>query len=266
MAETSELFPTSPEPSILVSLGTGSGSTSRNSRKYLFGKNSFPYRVYGAFCKQGESASVWESLVEQIRVRARGQCFRFDVDLGDWQPALDDVNCMETMARMARESALGSTEMARLAKSLRAELFVFELDPSHLPELVSGVYQCTGYVVCRLRADTPEFGIFMHQLKSASAILRCQRRSLLEFQAQMINAEDGRNFYHEVHFQVSSRQHEINITLQEGEIISNIGGSPSTIEQLCRQQQLETCFGTDDHRKRSHGDGLNLRRKLRRLS
>lgn len=252
--EVKELFPITPEPSIVVSLGTGSRSSKNYSEGRGLGKNSFPARLFRAFSRQGDAAAAWEHLLEHQRVEATGKFFRFDVEFGEDAPALDDVKGMGEVARMARECALGSREMERLAKCFRAQLFVFELSPSCPPKYVSGAYQCTGYVSCRFRAGTPEFNTFVGQLKCSSAMLRCRRRALYKF--SMDSWESPDNIFVPVALQVPSRQFEFEISLQEDEeSISNISGSPFTLEKMLQQQKIESVFGTDDHRKRKNEGG-----------
>ena len=58
------------------------------------------------------------------------------------QPALDDVTSMPHVAQIARDSVLGSPQMERLARRVRAELFYFELAAT--PRLVKGAYPAQG--------------------------------------------------------------------------------------------------------------------------
>jgi hypothetical protein len=51
--------------------------------------------------------------------------------------------------------------MERLARRARAELFYFELDGPLRPRLVQGAYHCRGHILCRLRAGTEAFDVFM---------------------------------------------------------------------------------------------------------
>lgn len=212
----------------------------------------YPARLARAIRRHWDSDHAWKQLMSHQKSRGRGEFFRFDVEFQSQLPALDDVDSMDEVARIAREAALGSTAMKRIGKCYRAELFLFELDPSRPPHFVSGVYECVGYIICRLRAGTVEFETFMDQLRHISASFRCQGRTQPGAFQGLGGIETDGNFRQEIAFYLPSRQHQLEISLQEGSppSVCHISGSPFTLDSLIKQQNIDACFGTKDHQER----------------
>jgi hypothetical protein len=212
-------------------------------------RESFPARLYRAFWKQGDSSAAWNHVLNGKEGQAKGEYFRLDVPFEGEPPALDDVDGMSRVAQMVRDTALGSPEVERLARCLRAALFVFELDASRQPRMRDGVYRCEGHIYCRLRAGTEEFETLMRQLGQRSASFQCQEQRLqcgIPPTDQMCDVAD---FRLPVEFRVPSRHALCRITLREGppNADCNISGSPFTLEWLIAQQKLGASFGREDH-------------------
>lgn len=253
----------------MVSLGTGSTRPSQNHNNEVRAawKDSFAARLFRAFWKQGDSSAAWKQLLGHQKVGGRREFFRFDIEFQTKPPALDDVDRMSEVGRIAREAVLGSSAMEQLAKRIRAELFIFELDFTQAPRFVAGVYECVGHILCRLRTGTAESDEFMHQLFQTSASFSCQGRTLPDSFRGHNTVNNGGNFRQAVKFHVPSRQHHFEVTLQEGSSsVCNISGSPFTLEWLIEQQNMSACFGTSHHRKRTYVDNVTTQsRKRRRL-
>ncbi|KAL7940049.1 acyl transferase/acyl hydrolase/lysophospholipase [Trichoderma barbatum] len=274
LKEAAALFPATPEPSIVASFGTGTTRTNHRGIRQRDGRNEqrrrwkkhrswwkkslawwedlYPARLARAVRKQWGSDNAWKQLMNHQKNSGRGEFFRFDVEFKSQLPALDNVNSMDEVAGTAREAAAESAAMRQLGRCHRAELFIFELDVSRPPRFVSGVYECVGYVLCRLRAGTVEFATFMDQLRHGSAVFKYQGRTqYLSFQGLGGIGPDG-NFRQEIAFYLSSRQHQLEITLVEGSppSICHISGSPFTLDSLMKQQNIDACFGTRDHQER----------------
>ncbi|KAM3522459.1 hypothetical protein MY4038_008606 [Beauveria bassiana] len=248
LKEAGLLFPTPTEPSIVVSLGTGSTSQKRSADGASLWDGLFPARLFRAFWRQSDSAAAWDQLLHHQKLDKRGDFFRFDIRFGADQPALDDVGSMREVARMAREIALASAEMRRLAKCFRANLFFLELDTGSPLIMRCGTYYCMGKLKCRLRAGS-ELRVFLTQLHRSSAVLKCQGRRLLA-------ASSGDGSFDAIHFEkdiaveVPGLHHAFSITLEEESTPYNISGSPFTLDRLQKQQRLYAPFGTAYHRER----------------
>jgi hypothetical protein len=268
LKEAAECFPSTPNPSIVLSLGTGSIACPEGQQSEAaaasWGRDSFPCRLFRAFWKQGDSNVTWNQVLEQPAAVEDKNLFRFNVEFEGKQPPLDDVDGMADIARAARKTASESCTLKDLAKRQRAELFVFELDASQPPRTTDGVYECVGHIMCRLRAGTVEYATFMQQLNQGKAVVKCHGQVIkgsFRAESDMTNA----NFNQEVKFQVPSRQTPFQIMLEEESSSPwDISGSPFTIDALSRQQGLNSCFGSEDHRKRPQIDFSQPEPKKRR--
>lgn len=181
----------------------------------------------------------------------RGEFFRFDVEFQSQLPALDDVDSMFKAAKIARKVARRSAAMRQLGKCHRAQLFFFELDPSRPPRFASGVYECAGYILCRLRAGTVEFETFMHQLYNNSTSFRFQERMQPGAIQRLDGTDSTGNFRQEIIFSLPTKEHHFEISLEEGSSASicHISGSPFSLDSLIKQQSIDTKFGTEDHQQ-----------------
>ncbi|KFA53721.1 hypothetical protein S40293_09644 [Stachybotrys chartarum IBT 40293] len=252
LQEVAALFPNTPEPSLVVSLGTGSARVERpdTSTPRSFWRDSFCLRVFRAFCQYGNSRRAWQQLLSHHKLGKTGEYFRFDVEFEGPEPSLDDVSVMEEIGEIARETMLDSPALDSLVLRMRAELFVFELDPERSIEFVNGMYECVGKIFCRLRANTPAFDAFMTQLDQSSATFLIDGTELPgNFHDCVARLSDG-NFCKDIRFRTSSRLNPIAISLREDSTPCFISGAPFTLQRLVEAQKLGARFGTSDHRKR----------------
>ncbi|KAM3560564.1 hypothetical protein ARSEF4850_003607 [Beauveria asiatica] len=250
LKEAGSLFPAPTEPSVVVSLGTGSTSQKRSADATSLWDGLFPARLFRAFWRQGDSAAAWDQLLRHQKLDKRGDFFRFDIRFGVDQPALDDVGSMREVARMAREIALASTEMRRLAKCLRANLFFLELDTGSPLVMRCGTYCCLGKLKCRLRAGSEELRVLLTQLRRSSAVFKCHEQELLAASGGGDGSPDAVQFAKDIAIEVPGLHHAFSITLAEESAPSNISGSPFTLDRLQKQQRLYAPFGTSYHRER----------------
>ncbi|KAH7184234.1 acyl transferase/acyl hydrolase/lysophospholipase [Fusarium oxysporum] len=221
--EATLLSPEMAEPSIVVSLGTGSASDDDNRSSGILSEKFLP-RLSRALWKQTGSKVTWSHLLSHQRADSDTKLFRFDVNFVGEEPLLDEVSMVERVRQTAHDTATRSSSLRRLCRHLRAELFLFELDELHPPYFLRGAYQCAGRIICRLRAYTPEYKGFIRQL--------CERQAAF----RNINTD----LCYKVNFTVPTLSSSISIALLEGaDEESHINGSPFAIEWLIRRQALE---------------------------
>lgn len=256
------MSPGAAEPSIVVSLGTGSSSSNPEGESSSILVDKFPFRLSRALWRQTSSKTAWNHLLGHQKADDRTSFFRFDIEFEEKEPLLDEVNKMEHVRQTACQTMTGSSSLHRLSRHLRAELFFFELDDSLPPYFFNGAYQCVGTILCRLRAMTPEYEAFMQQLWQKTASFRLGGQ-VLGITCENIHA----NFSHRVCFSLPSPKHLFAIKLAEGEGDSfDISGSPFTLDWLMQRQGLNSKFGTSDHRKRKGSSvPTRLQSKRRRL-
>ncbi|KAK2469735.1 hypothetical protein H9L39_18550 [Fusarium oxysporum f. sp. albedinis] len=247
--EATLLSPDMAEPSIVVSLGTGSASDDDNGSSGILSEKFLP-RLSRALWKQTGSKVTWSHLLSHQRADSDTKLFRFDVDFMGEEPLLDEVSMVERVRQTAYDTATRSSSLRRLCRHLRAELFLFELDELHPPYFLRGAYQCAGRIICRLRAHTPEYKGFIRQL--------CERQAAFRVGAQFLRItyeNINTDLCYKVNFTVATLSSSISIALLEGaDEESHINGSPFAIEWLIRRQALNAGFGTSDHRELAHSD------------
>ncbi|KAK7571505.1 hypothetical protein V3481_018717 [Fusarium oxysporum f. sp. vasinfectum] len=247
--EATLLSPDMAEPSVVVSLGTGSASDDDNGSSGSLSQKFLP-RLSRALWKQTGSKVTWSHLLSHQRADSDTKLFRFDVDFMGEEPLLDEVSMVERVRQTAHDTATRSSSLRRLCRHLRAELFLFELDELHPPYFLRGAYQCAGRIICQLRAHTPEYEGFIRQL--------CEREAAFRVGAQFLRVtyeNINTDLCFKVNFAVPTLSSSISIALLEGtDEESHINGSPFAIEWLIRRQALNAGFGTSDHRELAHSD------------
>ncbi|WKT54352.1 hypothetical protein QSH57_004936 [Fusarium oxysporum f. sp. vasinfectum] len=247
--EATLLSPDMAEPSVVVSLGTGSASDDDNGSSGILSEKFLP-RLSRALWKQTGSKVTWSHLLSHQRADSDTKLFRFDVNFMGEGPLLDEVSMVERVRQTAHDTATRSSSLRRLCRHLRAELFLFELDELHPPYFLRGAYQCAGHIICQLSAHTPEYKEFIRQL--------CERQAAFRVGAQFLRItyeNINTDLCFKVNFAVPTLSSSISIALLEGaDEESHINGSPFAIEWLIRRQALNAGFGTSDHRELAHSD------------
>lgn len=271
LRETAALFPAAPQPSLVVSLGTGHacGEDVGVASRLRLWRDSFPVRIFRAFWQYGSPARAWQQLLSHHKVDSSGEFFRFDIEFPGPEPPLDGVADMEEIGYMARSAIQKSPTLERLVACMRAELFLFELDVNSRFQCVDGEYECSGRILCRLPAGTPTFEALMLQLDKAGASFQIDGRTTRCGGFRRYSATNpDEKFYRCIRFRVRGRQTPFTITLNNSYSDGhNISGSPFSLERLIEAQKLETWFGWADHRKRplTGRPDDDSRRKRRRL-
>ncbi|KAJ3453489.1 hypothetical protein MRS44_017736 [Fusarium solani] len=121
--EAIALSPDAAEPSIVVSLGTGSSSSNPEGESSSILVDKFPFRLSRALWRQTSSKTAWNHLLGHQKAGDRTNFFRFDIEFEEKEPLLDDVNKMEHVRQTACQTMTGSPSLHRLSRHLRAELF-----------------------------------------------------------------------------------------------------------------------------------------------
>ncbi len=260
------MYPSIDEPSLVVSLGTGSSRPSdipRMSPSRGILQDGFIARLLRAF-KLSFGSIRGHKFRSRRREGRKEQYFRFDMEFDGPEPALDDTTKMQELKSAARAAIYGSKELKRLARCIVAELFVFVLDHDPLKE--NGKYLCTGRILCRRRANHHAFNGLMEQLAKKSIKFLVEGRPL---EGLIDNSwlDPKGNFSKRVSIELVDRRSTFTIQLREGNMDPcSISGSPFTINGLVAVQELSAPFGTSNHRKRMRVDSSDvLCRKRQRV-
>lgn len=264
------IFPDTPHPGLVASFGTGSAGGTRKTRARRTTANSnkrpspakvtksrnkkrrrslsdlFAFRIFQAFLSQGDSTRAWNQLLCQRAVHGGGEFFRFDVEYNGPAPSLDNVTDLDEMEQLAEECIMASPALDRLALCIRAQHFYFELDAE--PEFVNGLYECVGHISCRLEPGSEEHYVFLESLDKSSSRFKIGSNSVPGGFLENSALSRDEMFSKQVKFCVHGRQIPFTIALKEGlEEACAISGSPFTVDQLIRVQQIDACFGRTDH-------------------
>ncbi|KAH7393734.1 patatin-like phospholipase-like protein [Cadophora sp. MPI-SDFR-AT-0126] len=266
LEEAAVIHPSIDEPSLVVSLGTGSSRPSevpRMSPSRGILQDGFIARLLRAF-KLSFGSIRGHKFRSRRREGRKEQYFRFDMEFDGPEPALDDTTKMQELKAAARAAIHGSKELKRLARCVVAELFVFVLD--HDPSKENGKYLCKGRILCRRRADDPAFDVLMEQLSKKSIKFFVEGHPL---EGLIDNSwlDPKGNFSKRVSIELVDRRSTFTIQLREGNMDPcSISGSPFTIDGLVSAQELNAPFGTSNHRKRMRVDSADvLCRKRQRV-
>ncbi|KAF4486799.1 Calcium-independent phospholipase A2-gamma [Colletotrichum fructicola Nara gc5] len=261
LQEVASVFPEDPDPSLLVSVGTGSSARVSDGGW----RDCFPLRLARAFLNRDKNA--WQRVVAQKKVGRSGEFFRFDVEFDGPEPPLDSLSSFDDPERDDGCTFEGLPPLRRLVLCVRAELFFFELRDSQPYLFSDGGYECCAHIRCRLAAGSGSLKEFMRQLAGSKAYFRIGDHQVVpDFTSCPTAFPDG-HFRLEVKFRVASLQDSVAVCLWETpDEGRHISGSPFTVRQLLQSQKLEQCFGTSDHRKKRSRDEDNddISRKRRR--
>jgi hypothetical protein len=265
LQEVAAMFPLREEPSLVVSLGTGSARLeespwSTRTRGLLH--DGFIPRLVRALKKSVGGTQAHKFRSRQRKGR-REQYFRFDVEFNGPEPELDDTTKLEELKDIARAAIASSKELDRLARCIVSELFIFELVDK--PQRNSRQY--TGNIICRKRAKTSPFQKLLSQMKNNSARFLFQGHALSGSIADDSYFSNDGNFCKRISFEVADTEAPISIQLQQGSLEpSSISGSPYSIQGLVKALQLDSCFGRADHVRKKRTYSIDYTpRKRRRL-
>lgn len=258
------MYPSTDEPSLVVSLGTGSAYVEDKPRlsptRGIF-RDGFIPRLFRAFMLSMSSTDGHKFRSRQRQGR-KEQYFRFDIEFTGPEPALDDTTRMQELKSAARTALRGSQALKRLARCIVAELFLFELE--YRPYKVQGKYVCSGRILCRLRATHPALAVLIQQLSQTSSEMIVQNQALEGYIGDASWLDQSGNFSKRVEIEVIDRRTPITIQLRQRVTDSvSISGSPFTLDSLVSAQQLDACFGNLDHKKRKRTDSTDLQSRKR---
>ncbi|KAI8710386.1 PNPLA domain-containing protein [Fusarium sp. LHS14.1] len=243
--EAAALFPGAEEPSMVVSLGTGSSSGQGNDESWI--KSKFVGRLKQALWWHTNPDRAWKNVLQQRSLDGHTKYYRLDVKYNGSEPRLDEVGQMGHIGQMAEESIQGRPILHDLSGRLRAELFYFELDEARPPHFSDGSFHCVGHIMCRLPRGSADYRSLMEYVqRDRSKAFRIRNR-VVEYRGQASN----QGFLQEIEFTIPNLTDNIVVQFLDGnECGYDISGSPFTLRWLVRRQGLDTWFGTADHHKR----------------
>ncbi|KNB13799.1 hypothetical protein FOXG_12484 [Fusarium oxysporum f. sp. lycopersici 4287] len=223
LREAVALTPDGAEPSILLSLGTGSSAPLRKYLSIVY--ETFPFRVGRALWHRVSSRTSWDTLVGHRRSDSKCNLYRLDDDSEQENPLLDDVTQIDPVHQKAKEIAKGSPILPSLACSFSSALFYFQLDESHPTFFRNGRYECT------FAAPVNPYFSKVHQFLSPKTLHRIDER-----------------------FPLAKKPTDE--LYQNTRALNLLPYQPFSIQWLVRRQKLDATFGTPEHKKRNNRETL----------
>ncbi|KAL9077890.1 MAG: hypothetical protein Q9157_003189 [Trypethelium eluteriae] len=244
LTEMRAIWPTSPCPDVVLSLGTGMTETQSpvapHFRHVL--NDGFIPRLYRSFMSSFDGESVWRDLQNRLDERAKRDYFRFNLEMKD-TPLIDDTSRMTEFRQSVSAQPATREHCHDVTIALLVSCFFFELEA--VPCFDKGAYRCEGTVRCRtLSENVPR--------------VLSGRYTRIEFitDGGVLGTFDS---YHDIcwacHryskkllFYVQHPSDVISLELRLGDHQRRrLSGFPQSMEWFVKQQGLDADFGTPDH-------------------
>ena len=247
LSEAKHLWPTIPDPDVVVSLGTGSETVNQ-----LFKTSSFCNflldgwipRVCRSVMNSFEGQHTSREVRNILAGRSRMDYFRLDSAFPDAPPAMDSAGSMERLAQWVKSQPSGPREHREIILALLTTCFFFELD--NAPVFHCGLFHCVGTIKCRIPAQS---------------VIRClnslQPSEQQEFYKDKLNlglrlsVDDICSACHRytrpVRFYARSLEEQLTLSLRLGNLTYRLSAFPNTVKWFIEQQGLGCEFGTANH-------------------
>lgn len=147
-AELPCIWPETPNPHVLVSVGTGfsrQGTTDMGAGRGLLW-NGFIFRVFRGFMSSPfvDGDNGWLSVIDRLSTEEKQRHIRLSFEFVGHAPALDDA---PAMALLERQSSACSQDYSAVVRILWASRFFIELQSE--PVYYLGEYQCKATILFR---------------------------------------------------------------------------------------------------------------------
>jgi len=247
LSEARHLWPTSPNPDVLISLGTGSttpGSVPAISRYRNFLVDGWMSRIYRSFSSSFDGENAWREVSGLMNKTCRESSFRFDLSVPGGLPRLDDTECMARLSAMVHSPSFGISNHKEAATALLTTCFFLKLDS--VPSYYAGLFQCAGTIRCRAPAQ--------HVIRCLD-ILDPSRKDLYKDNIKLgvyISTHDICSHCHKynrpIRFIVRDLEESIVVSLCFGDKLHRLSAFPNSMQWFVEQQGLNQKFGGSNHR------------------
>ena len=235
--ELRKIWPTSSKPAVVVSIGTGSGTSPPICKDLPHNRifyDGFLARAYRAFMSSPslDGQSSWLALLNRLDETEKDDYYRLNLNFNDTEPLMDDVGQMPALQHQVHVQY--ATSIQRIL-ALWASRFFFELDKR--PRYSCGYYVCSGMILCRFQNARALVATISKSYKQVKFVLR-QTRSLGSLKA-LSCCETCGIFQLLVDFEVSRMYERIEIGLSLGDGRScHISGFPNSMHWFVEQQSF----------------------------
>ncbi|EAS29982.3 uncharacterized protein CIMG_08728 [Coccidioides immitis RS] len=245
LSEVRRLWPTTPEPDVVISLGTGSESIARSPKAMTFRNilmDGFISRGYRSLNSSYDGEETWRQIWNLLDEPTRTRYIRVNYPFpAGGPPAMNNTEAIEPLGRWVQKQL--SQGIKQAAIMLLVSSFYFEVDI--MPEFYSGGFHCRGSIRCRAPAH------------SVIKALKGLCPAPLYFFKESVNlglclSEDDicykcRNYIRPVRFFARDLREDITLSLQCGESRKLLSSFPNTLQWFIDMQGLEHNFGQAHH-------------------
>ncbi len=243
--ESRHIWPTSCQPDIVLSLGTGTNlhqteSTPRTASFRHIIQDGFVPRLWRSFMSSLDGQGAWRELWNRLDDSSRGQYFRTNIYLPDGALAIDDVNCMDELRMCARSQSQNDGFGQTTAFALLISSFFFELTSAPLYQ--NGKLYCKGTIRCRLQGHI--ISQALRRVHPTDLVFMTDHEVVGYYQGDKDLCSVCRRYGKKVEFAIHHVNESMSIFLQSvtrGR--RRIGGFPQTMRWFQEQQGLDAPFG-----------------------
>lgn len=240
LSEVRRLWPKTPVPDVVISLGTGSPAAPHSPKAPSFRNvllDGFLARGYRFIDSSYDGDESW---MELQNVLAQKSYVRINAPLGRRPATSSD---MDRFARHVERQLAEAAEIRQASKLLLLSNFFFQLDAK--PEFQRGFFHCVGSIRCREQAR-----IVLRVLSSFCPdridIYKDKVNLGLCLAEENICGSCGR--YHQpIRFFVRHLEDNIALAFQCEGVPYNLSQFPTTMQWFIDEQGLDNSFGSTNH-------------------
>ncbi|OJD23221.1 hypothetical protein ACJ73_05431 [Blastomyces percursus] len=244
LSEVRRLWPRTPKPHVVISLGTGTVSRAlktSDSRNILL--DGWLPRIYRSYMSSFDGEETWNELQGELDDQTSKNYFRLNYSFTGARPSIVDISAMENISRSIQKNPPAADKMEEALLTLLASSLFFELDS--IPEFQNGFFRCVGTIRC--------YGPTRPIIRSLLAL----RPAHHEFYKDDINlglylSEDDicvefQRYCQPVRFSVRHLQEKITMTLRSDGTALLLNGFPNATQWYIDEQGLDGVFGASNH-------------------
>ncbi len=244
--ECAKLWPSSTQPDVVLSLGTGTEDNLKSPKapnfRHLLNDGFIP-RLCRSFMSSLDGERTWRNIANRLDESTKADYFRLNVPWTGEEPRLDDVECIDTLRRLVQLQPQGSRDRTRIASALLVASFYFKLN--EIPTFQTGQYLCTGMIRCR--NDFRAVSSSLLRIHNTQLELTTDTESLGLLTSDDI-CEQCHVYCKTVQFHVRYLEDVVTLFVKiNGLERRKISGFPHSMSWFSRQQHLDAPFGRIDH-------------------
>lgn len=247
LSEAKHLWPTIPDPDVVVSLRMGLETVNQ-----LFKTSSFCNFLLDGWipcvcCSVMNSFEGQHTLREVHNIlagRSWMDYFQLDSAFPDAPPAMDSAGSMEHLAQWVKSQPSGPHKHREIILALLTTCFFFELD--NAPVFHCGLFHCVSTIKCQIPVQSVICCLNLLQPSEQQEFYKDKLNLGL-----WLSMDDICSACHcytcPVHFYTHSLEEQLTLSLQLGNLTYWLSAFPNTVKWFIEQQGLGCEFGTANH-------------------